>query len=156
MTAQELKTARKEVVVSALAIADAVAHDRMSPIELEAAAVEQCRELFGTVYGPEDPLWELHVSVVRQVLGFGGVPADELAEWTAVQRRREGKPVVEPEVSWIERALAEGGDEDDGLGGVHAGRVAEVSAVKHTVSRLITSTVPTLPARNSVCSVLTK
>lgn len=113
MTEPDLKTARKEVVVSALAIADAVAHDRMSPVELEAAAAEQCRELFGTVYGPEDPLWELQVSVVRQVLAFGGMTADELAEWLAVQRSREGKPVGEPEVSWIEQALALDDDEDD-------------------------------------------
>lgn len=108
------KDARREVVASALSVAEAVANGHMSTDDLQAAAIDQCRELFGTVYGPGDELWPLHVDVVRQVLAFGGMPADELAEWLAVQRRREGIPVVEQApASWIEQALALDGDEDD-------------------------------------------
>jgi hypothetical protein len=52
--------------------------------------VAACRELFGIVgSGPEDPLWELHGDVARQYLAAGGASANELAEWTEVQRRRE-------------------------------------------------------------------
>lgn len=109
----DTKDTRREVVASALSIAEAVTYGHMSTEDLETAAIEQCKELFGTVYGPEDPLWELQVSVVRQVLAFGGMTADELAEWLAVQRSREGTPVGEPEVSWIEQALALDDDEDD-------------------------------------------
>ncbi|MCF6386535.1 flagellar hook-length control protein [Mycobacterium sp. MBM] len=105
---------KAHVVKAAMAVATDVTEGRLQPAAVEAAAVEACRELFGVVHGPGDPLWEVHRDVVRQFLAMGGMPADELAEWLAVQRQREGKPVVEPEVSWIERALAEGADEDDG------------------------------------------
>ena len=50
----------------------------------------ECRELFGTVL-------PLHVDIARQVLALDGMPADELAEWLAVARRRTGQPVTEPE-----------------------------------------------------------
>lgn len=109
----DTKDTRREVVASALSVAEAVAEGHMSTADLEQAAVDQCRELFGTVYGPDDELWELHVDVVRQVLAFGGMTADELAEWTAVQRRREGQPVAVAEPSWIERALAAGAEDDE-------------------------------------------
>ena len=46
------------------------------------------RELFGTVVGPDDPLWPAHVEVVRQVFAKGGVAAGELAAWLGVARQR--------------------------------------------------------------------
>ena len=48
----------------------------------------KCRELFGTVVGDGDPLWDLHRDIARQVLALDGVPADELSEWLAVARQR--------------------------------------------------------------------
>jgi hypothetical protein len=95
-----------------MAIAEAITQEQMQPADLEAAAVEQCRELFATVYGPEDPLWSMHVDVIRQGLALGALSADEIAEWLAVARTREGKPIVEPEPSWIEQALAQLGDDE--------------------------------------------
>lgn len=109
----ESKAARKAAVVAALSVAEAIGQGHMSLDEVESTAIAECTELFGTVYGPDDPAWELQVSVVRQVLAFGGMTADELAEWLAVQRSREGAPVGEPAVSWIEQALALNDDEDD-------------------------------------------
>lgn len=47
----------------------------------------ECRELFGTVAGPGDALWELQVEVARAVLAQKGIPADELSEWFAVARQ---------------------------------------------------------------------
>jgi hypothetical protein len=62
----------------------------LRPAEVEARAVDACRELFGVVgSGPSDPLWELHADTSRQFLAAGGISADEIAEWLAVQRRRE-------------------------------------------------------------------
>lgn len=115
MTAASVRAAAKrQVVGAALSVADDVAKNNLDPIDLEAAAVEECRRLFASVVGPGDPLWELHVAVARQVLALDGVPGDELAEWLAVTRQAEvaaGK--VEP--SWIEQTLAElDEDEDDG------------------------------------------
>lgn len=133
----DTKDTRREVVASALSVAEAVAEGHMSTADLEQAAVDQCRELFGTVYGPGDELWPLHVDVVRQVLAFGGMPADELAEWTAVQRRREGIPVVEAQVSWIEQALAQGDDEDDDAALFDAGvDIAASDAVRDAMTEV--------------------
>lgn len=108
----DTKDKRREVTAAALSVADAVANGKMSTADLEATAVEQCRELFGTVYGPDDELWDLHVDVVRQGLHAGALTGDELAEWLAMIRLREGKAAA-PAVSWIEQALAHGDDEDD-------------------------------------------
>jgi hypothetical protein len=36
-----------------------------------------------------DSLWPTHVEICRSVLGFGGLPAAELAQWLAVARNRE-------------------------------------------------------------------
>lgn len=84
---------------------------RITPADVEGPAVAQCEALFGTVAAPGDPLWELQCRVARGVLAAGGVPANELAEWVAVTRLAEGGPAPEP--SWIERALAEGADDED-------------------------------------------
>jgi hypothetical protein len=81
----------EDVIKSAASVARDVAEGRLDPAALDAAVAEECRELFGTVAGPVDPLWPLQVDVARQVLALGGVPADELTEWTAVVRRRAGQ-----------------------------------------------------------------
>lgn len=106
-------TTAEHVITAAMDLAKDIAEGRRSAASVEADAVEACRELFGVVHGPEDPLWSLHVDVARQVLHAKGFSSDELAEWLAVARTREGSPVVEPEVSWIEAALAAGADDED-------------------------------------------
>lgn len=64
---------------------------RAADVESRAALV--CRETFGVVGNDaSDPLWSLHLDICRQVLERGGMSADELVEWLAVQRRREGLP----------------------------------------------------------------
>jgi hypothetical protein len=104
----------KAAVTAALAIAEDVTAGRLDVAALDAAALTECRELFGRVDGPEDALWPLHVDVARQVLAVGGgVGVDELAEWVAVYRAQ----AVEAELvaaapadrgpSWIEAVLAE-------------------------------------------------
>jgi hypothetical protein len=84
--AMSSKDARKAAVNSALSVANDVAAGKLDPAELDAAATEACRELFGRVVGPGDPLWGLHLEVARGVLAAGGVPANELQEWLAVAR----------------------------------------------------------------------
>ncbi|GAB1811844.1 flagellar hook-length control protein [Mycobacterium sp. MUNTM1] len=76
-----------DVIKAAASIARDAAEDRLSPADLEHQAAMECRALFGTVAGPDDPLWPLHVDIARQVLALDGVPSDELAEWLAVARR---------------------------------------------------------------------
>lgn len=122
-------------IKAAMGVARDVAEGRLSPAALEAAAVAECRTLVGQVIGPDDAVWPLQLEVARGVLAAGGVPADELAEWLAVQRQAEqgvdsdraastesaertfegvGVPdtavervsdAAEREVSWIEQAL---------------------------------------------------
>ncbi|MGH3725014.1 MAG: flagellar hook-length control protein [Mycobacterium sp.] len=100
------KEAKRDAVKMALEIADQVANGRLDPTELDSVVLSKCRELYGTVAGPGDPLWEIHVEVARQVLALDGIPVDELAEWLAAARRSE-RPVRDPESSWIARALAD-------------------------------------------------
>lgn len=100
----------QDAIKAAMSVAKDVAEGRLAPAELDAQVVAECRELFGRVEGPGDPLWDLQVDVARQVLGLDGIPVDEMAEWLAV-RTQDVEP--EPAASWIEDALAQYDDEDD-------------------------------------------
>lgn len=90
---------KRDAINGAMSLADDVAQGRLDPTELEATAVAECRALFGTVAGPDDPLWDLQVQIARQVLGLDGIPADELSEWLAVARQRAGQPVSPADAS---------------------------------------------------------
>ncbi len=80
--------AREHTIKAAMSVARDVADGNLAPASLDQVVVSECRALFGTVTGPDDPLWDLHVEIARQVLARGGVPADELSEWVAVARSR--------------------------------------------------------------------
>ncbi|WP_166905940.1 flagellar hook-length control protein [Mycobacterium sp. DL440] len=113
-TADQVKAAKKAGVDAAMSVAEDIATGRVDTAQLDVAVQAECRELFGRVAGEGDPLWDLHVSVARQVLGLDGIPVDELAEWLAVSRAAQGVEVVEAVPSWIERALAAFDDDEDG------------------------------------------
>lgn len=85
-------TTTHDVIRAAASVGRDVAEGRLPPSMLGKAVADECRELFGAVVGPTDPLWPVHVDVARQVLALGGVPADELTEWRAVARSREPDP----------------------------------------------------------------
>ncbi|ORB40945.1 hypothetical protein [Mycobacterium persicum] len=87
------KLTKRDAINGAMSLADDVAQGRVDPAALEAQAVADVRALFGTVVGPDDLAWPVQVEVARQVLGLGGIPADELAEWLAVVSHRAGEPV---------------------------------------------------------------
>jgi hypothetical protein len=57
--------------------------------DVQGRAVSVVREMVGQVNGPGYALWSLHLDICRQVLGAGGLSANELREWVAVQARRE-------------------------------------------------------------------
>ena len=75
-----------DVIRAAASVARDAAEGRLNPAALHDQAVAECRELFGTVAGPGDALWEIQVEVARAVLAQKGIPADELAEWLAAAR----------------------------------------------------------------------
>jgi hypothetical protein len=79
---------KRDAVSAALDLAEDIGSGKANPAELDRELVDTCRSLLGTVAGPDDPLWPLHVDVARQVLAAGGVPVDELQEWAAVLRQR--------------------------------------------------------------------
>jgi hypothetical protein len=91
-------TTPDDVIKAAASIAREAAEGRVSPADMEALAVRELTELFAEVV-PGSPVWPLQVSVARGVLAAGGIPADELAEWAAVQRASEepAKPLSVPE-----------------------------------------------------------
>ncbi|MCH9735721.1 MAG: flagellar hook-length control protein [Actinomycetia bacterium] len=72
-----------DVITAAMGVARDAAEGRLDPGELEAAAVEECRQLMGQVI-VDGPMWNLQLETARAVLAAGGIPATELREWTAV------------------------------------------------------------------------
>lgn len=66
-----------------------VSEGRLTADTLAERATQRIREIFGTCDGPTDPLWPVHVELARQVLGHGGLPAAELAQWLSVVCSRE-------------------------------------------------------------------
>lgn len=116
MTAPTLGPDVQRAIKAVMGVAKDLAEGRVSPADVQGPAVAQCRALFAVVAGPDDPLWELQVEVARGVLALDGIPVDELAEWLAVTRAAQGveAPVV-AEPSWIEQALAQMTEADDGV-----------------------------------------
>lgn len=82
-----MTTTKRDAIEAAMSVADDVAAGRLSPADLNATLAETCKALLGDVRGPDDPLWSVQVDIARGVLAAGGIPADELTEWTAVARR---------------------------------------------------------------------
>ncbi len=100
-------TAIEDVIRAAASVGRDAAEGKLAPAALDAAVADECRDLFGTVVGPADPLWPVQLDVTRQVLALGGVSVNELGEWLAVARSREpaapggtdGPPETAPSVS---------------------------------------------------------
>lgn len=113
----------EQLMDAAMDIAAAVTDGTIAPTEIEAATLAKCREAVGVVYGPHDPLWELHRDITRQYLHAGGLTVEELLEWVAVMRSRQPEPEQESGPSWIEQALAEGADDEDDDGPMPADEV---------------------------------
>ncbi|SHP48224.1 flagellar hook-length control protein [Mycobacteroides abscessus] len=107
------REAKREAVKAAMSVAEDITSGKLTPEDMDAKVATECRRLFGLVTGPDDPLWELHVGITRQVLGLDGIPVDELAERVAAARRAQqrGRPAAVS--SWIERVLAEQATNDD-------------------------------------------
>lgn len=106
------QAAKKQAVDAAVSIAEDITTGKLTPAQLEAQAAAETRALVGLVIGPGDPLWELHLDIMRQAVALGGMSAAEHAEWAAVL----AEPVTSPEVeskSWIEQALEAGADDED-------------------------------------------
>lgn len=85
-----------DVITAAMSIASDAADGKLSPTDLQATAVAECRELFSTVVGDGDALWTLHADVARQAIALGALSADELSEWAAVMSRRTGESPEPP------------------------------------------------------------
>ncbi|PXW34060.1 UNVERIFIED_CONTAM: hypothetical protein DES50_102685 [Williamsia faeni] len=83
-----MTTPEAVAIKSAMSVAKQVADGTLRPAELDRTAADECRSLFGTVAGPDDPLWALHCEVARGVLAAGGLSADELTEWLGVAHHR--------------------------------------------------------------------
>ena len=60
-------TANAVAIGAAMSVGKDLAEGRLSTEELEREAAERCRELVGTVVGPDDVLWPLQVEVCRGV-----------------------------------------------------------------------------------------
>lgn len=115
-----------DVVESAYAVLGELTGGTLSGAAVELRAVETCRQMVGTVAGPDDPLWSVQLDIARQVLGLGGVPADELTEWLSAARSRENPAGAEDcpsaSVSSLTEAhgLGNGGPDADAEGDPNA------------------------------------
>jgi hypothetical protein len=88
---------KRDAIDAAMSVAEDVAESRLDPAALDQAVADECKALFGTVVGPGDSLWPLHVDVARHALALGALTADELSEWLAVARSRAGEPIGSPQ-----------------------------------------------------------
>lgn len=109
------KEAKRDAVTAAMSVAEDITSGKLAPEDLESQVRTECRELFAFVAGPDDPLWELHVEVARQVLALDGIPVDELAEWLAVTRKAQGikEASADSGPSWMARVLEQMADDHD-------------------------------------------
>jgi hypothetical protein len=87
---------KRDAIDAAMSVAEDVAESRLDPAQLDQAVADECRDLFGTVVGDGDPLWELHTDVARQAIALGALSANELQEWLAVARSRAAEPMSAP------------------------------------------------------------
>lgn len=87
---------KRDAVNAAMSVAEEIAEGRLDSAALQAQAVAECREMFGTVVGEGDPLWTLHADVARQAVSLGALSAGELSEWAAVMRHKAGEAVEPP------------------------------------------------------------
>jgi hypothetical protein len=81
----------QNAIKAAMSVAREVAEGHLDPDALDTEFAAAAREQLGRVIGPSDDQWELQLDIARAVLAAGGIPTAELAEWLAVQRRREGE-----------------------------------------------------------------
>lgn len=72
---------KRDAADAALSVAEDIAAGRLDPAAMEAEIADNCRELMGTVTGPDHPCWAVQLEVCRAVLAAGGLPAEEIAEW---------------------------------------------------------------------------
>ena len=79
----------EDAIKAASSVARDVADGRLDPAQLERQAVAELKALMLVEPEPGSDLEALHTDSARRVLARGGIPADEVAEWLAVQRRRE-------------------------------------------------------------------
>jgi hypothetical protein len=126
-------------VVAAEAVAvlmTEVSEGRLTAATMADRAVQRCREVFGQCDGPTDPLWPVHVDLCPAVLGHGGLPASELAQWLAVARSHQnsGAAVDYPTacaasaVDALSNAEPDADPEDDDLADVPREVLAEAEA----------------------------
>lgn len=104
---------KRDVVDAALSVAEDIGAGKLLPGDLEREVVSELTALVGQVVGADDPLFDFQCQVARGVLAVGGIPAVEIAEWAAVQRRREGggsgavEPARGPSPAGVDDALPE-------------------------------------------------
>ncbi|MGJ6122976.1 hypothetical protein QN239_10395 [Mycolicibacterium sp. Y3] len=84
-----MNTTVEDVITAAMSVATDAADGKITPAALERQAVEELSALMLLAPEPGTDLATLRIEVARRVLAEGGVPADEISEWLAVQRRRE-------------------------------------------------------------------
>lgn len=127
------RTATAQAITSAMTVAQDVADGRVSATDLEQVAVAECRRLFATVIGGDDPLFGLQVEVARRVLDRGGLSVDELAEWVTVLRRREDAVrASERDADGLDRADAV---MDPAVAIGHSAGVGEIDEPEHNPER---------------------
>lgn len=102
------------VVKAAMSVATEAAEGRLHPNELERQAVAELSALMLIEPEPGSDLEALQADSARRVLARGGIPADEVAEWLAVQRRRENPDEADTDPPAVQAVLlavpAEGAD----------------------------------------------
>lgn len=79
----------EDVIKAASSVARDIADGKLAPDALERQAIQELSALLLIEPEPGSDLEALQAESARRVLARSGIPTDELAEWLAVQRRRE-------------------------------------------------------------------
>ncbi|QEN13748.1 flagellar hook-length control protein [Mycolicibacterium sp. ELW1] len=79
----------EDAIKAASSVARDIADGNLAPDALERQAVAELSQLMLIEPEPGSDLERLQAESARRVLARGGISTDELAEWLAVQRRRE-------------------------------------------------------------------
>lgn len=81
-------TTSQDAITAAMSLAEDIAAGKVDPTQLERQAVAELSALMLIEPEPGSELAAVQIESARRVLARGDLPADELAEWAAVARRR--------------------------------------------------------------------
>lgn len=122
---------KRDTIEAAMNLAEDVAEGRLDVADLERQAAKELRSLILVETQPDSDLAVLQVHSARRVLARGGIPTDELAEWLAVQRRRENLDATPTDSTADPEPVVTAGGVESGAPAVAGSRATEAHSAEY-------------------------